>query len=448
MSEAYMRAKARIEARTFNRQAYELRGNNLAVQTMQDEEILLVGAAGTGKTLAILKKLNDIAWTYPGARIGIVRKVRADLAQTTLVTFERDILGLNNPICRGVLRENRMSYRYPNGSEIVIGGMDRPGKVLSGEYHIFYVAEAVELSENDWEFLLMRLGRDGVVPFSQLIADTNPSHPEHWLKKRCDAGRCNLLNTFHKDNPAYWDERLGDWTAAGRSYVLGKLERLTGIRRARFLEGKWVIADGVVYEDWRESVHVIDRFDIPADWRRFRVVDFGYTHAFVCQWWAEDPDGRLYRYREIYKTRRLVEDHAEDIKRLSDGESIAFTVADHDAEGRATLERRGIRTVAAKKDVLTGIQAVQSRLRVQEDGKPRIFFLRDSLVERDLELEEDKLPMCTEQEFPAYVWSNKATKEQPVKEGDHGLDCTRYGVMALETRPQKARYRAKNPIFG
>lgn len=443
---AYQKAKKRVEARTFNRQAYELRGNNLAVQTMQDEEILLVGAAGTGKTLAILKKLHDIAWAYPGARIGIVRKVRADLAQTTLVTFERDILGLNNPICRGVLRENRMSYRYPNGSEIVVGGMDRPGKVLSGEYHVFYVAEAVEMTENDWEFLLMRLGRDGVVPFSQLIADTNPSHPEHWLKKRCDAGQCKLLDTFHKDNPAYWDGT--DWTPAGRNYVLGKLGRLSGVRKLRFLDGKWVLAEGMILEDYRESIHLIDRFEIPAEWRRYRVTDFGYTHPFVCQWWAEDPDGRLYRYREIYKTRRLVEDHAADINRLSEGERIEFTVADHDAEGRATLESRGIRTIAAKKDVLTGIQTMQSRLRVQEDGKPRIFFLRDSLVERDADLEADKKPLCTEQEIPAYVWSDKSKKEQPVKEDDHGVDCVRYMTMALENRPQKARYRAKNPIFG
>lgn len=143
MASALAKAQQQVETERQSKRDLELRGNNLAVQGMQDEEILLVGAAGTGKTLAILKKLNDIAWKYPGARIGILRKVRADLAQTTLVTFERDVLGMNNPICRGVLRENRLSYRYPNGSEIVIGGMDRPGKVLSGEYHVFYVAEEI-----------------------------------------------------------------------------------------------------------------------------------------------------------------------------------------------------------------------------------------------------------------------------------------------------------------
>ena len=438
---AKAQAEIEMEARRQPRD-YELRGNNLAVQTMTDEEILLVGAAGTGKTLAVLKKLNDIAWAYPGARIGIIRKVRADLAQTTLVTFERDILGLNNPICKGVLRENRMSYRYPNGSEIVVGGMDRPGKVLSGEYHVFYVAEAVEITENDWEFLLMRLGRDGLVPFAQLIADTNPSHPNHWLKLRCDSGQCKLLNTFHHDNPAYWDAAAGEWTERGRKYVLGKLGRLTSVRRARFLEGRWVVADGSVYEEFADHTHVIDPFPIPAHWRRFRSIDFGYTNPFVCQWWAMDGDGRMYLYREIYRTQRTVADHAQQILQLSAGENIEFTVADHDAEDRATLQRVGINTIAAKKAISTGIQKVQERLRTAGDGKPRLFILRGALHELDTELvdpdspERHPVPISTLEEFPAYVWpkgdDGRTKKETPVDANNHGMDAMRYMIMAVD----------------
>ena len=30
-------------------------------------------------------------------------------------------------------------------------------------------------------------------------------------------------------------------------------------------------------------------------------VDFGFTNPIVIQWWAEDPDGRLYLYRELYR---------------------------------------------------------------------------------------------------------------------------------------------------
>src|SRR5690606_20066097 len=68
-------------------------------------------------------------------------------------------------------------------------------------------------------------------------------------------------------------------------------------------------------------------------------------------------------------------------------------VCDHDAEGRAVLERElGVETTPAHKSVLDGIQAVQARLRVAEDGKPRLFFVRGALVERDPELEGARRP--------------------------------------------------------
>src|SRR5574341_380357 len=97
-SRALKLEQVRQASRLSHLDALELRGNNLAIQTMTDPEILLCGAAGTGKTLAILIKIHRAMWRYPGARALIVRKVRSDLAQTTLVTFERDVLGVDNPI--------------------------------------------------------------------------------------------------------------------------------------------------------------------------------------------------------------------------------------------------------------------------------------------------------------------------------------------------------------
>jgi phage terminase large subunit len=162
------------------------------------------------------------------------------------------------------------------------------------------------------------------------------------------------------------------------------------------------------------------------------VVDFGYVHPFVMQWWAEDPEGRLYRYREIYMTRRLVEDHTELAMRLSKDEPRpAAIVVDHDAEDRATFERKsGYMTVAARKNVSAGIQAVAERLRAVQ-GRPRLLFMRDSLVERDAGLGEQGKPGCTEDEFASYVWNLAASRrkgEEPVKADDHGLDATRYLV--------------------
>jgi len=149
-----------------------------------------------------------------------------------------------------------------------------------------------------------------------------------------------------------------------------------------------------------------------------------------------DADGRLYLYRELYQTRRLVEDLTPEIIRLSDGEYIEMTVADHDAEDRATMAKHGVDTVAAVKDVSPGIQAVKARMKAQEDKKPRIFFVRGALVEPDPLLESEKKPLCTIDEIPGYAWQKtpdgKPNKEQPVKMNDHGCDPMRYLVYKLD----------------
>jgi phage terminase large subunit len=50
----------------------------------------------------------------------------------------------------------------------------------------------------------------------------------------------------------------------------------------------------------------------------------------------------------------------------------------------------------------------------------------------DSELEEAGRPTCTIDELPGYVWADKKTKEEPVKEDDHGADAMRYIVAQRE----------------
>lgn len=427
-----------------DRRPYRPHGSALKAMRARNTEVLLSGPAGTGKSRACLEKLHLIANNYPGMRALIVRKTRESLTETALVTFEDHVVEPNHPIlAAGGQRRMRQSYQYPNGSSIVIGGMDKPTKIMSTEYDIIYVQEATELTENDWESLTTRL-RNGRVPYQQIIADCNPDSPLHWLKRRADAGKTLLIECRHEDNPVLFDMTVRQWTVRGTDY-LAKLDALTGPRRDRLRHGRWVQAEGVVYDNYDAAIHVVDRFPIPRTWRRFLVVDFGYTNPFVCQWYAEDGDGRLYRYREIYRTARLVEDHAVDIldamrtdDRGRDGnwnetiEDIVGVVCDHDAEGRATLERHlGRATTAAIKEVREGIQAVATRLQRAGDGLPRLMFLRDSLVYRDPRLSESKKPCCTDEEWDGYVWDKEKSRnqgEEPVKLNDHGLDAVRYGV--------------------
>jgi phage terminase large subunit len=368
---------------------------------------------------------------HPRARALIVRKTRVSLSESALFTYEKYVLGADSPMAQGPQRAFRRKYTYPNGSEVITGGMDKASRIMSTEFDLIYIPEATELDVGDWEALISRL-RNNVMPYQQIIADCNPGPPKHWLKQRADAGTCRLIESRHEDNPVLYDHERGEWTPEGERY-LSKLRALTGVRKQRLHDGLWVQSEGAVYADYGPA-HLIDSFEVPRDWRRFRSIDFGYNHPFVCQWWAEDPDGRLYLYREIYRTHRIVEDHAADIARLSRGEKITATVADHDAEDRATLERHGIHTIAASKAVSTGIQTVQERLRVQDDGKPRLFIMRDALVEVDRDLVDAHAPTCTHDEFSEYVWKtrNGVEEDEPVKEKDHGMDAMRYMVMHID----------------
>jgi len=82
----------------------------------------------------------------------------------------------------------------------------------------------------------------------------------------------------------------------------------------------------------------------------------------------------------------------------------------------------GISTMPAKKDIHLGIEAVQAALKVQEDGKPRLFIFRNCVN--------------TIREMAGYKWAEgtekKDAKDEPLKVNDHTCDCVRYGIYGVE----------------
>lgn len=402
--------------------------------------------------MAALAKIHFVCLQVPEVRCLIVRKTAVSLGSTTLVTYSKKVakeaIDIGEVKWFGGSPREAASYQYSNGSVIVVGGMDKPSKIMSSEYDIIVVDEGTELEEGDWEALATRL-RNNVLPWQQQIIACNPDKPTHWIKQRALAGRMIMLESRHEDNPTLFLN--GKVTDFGAKYIQ-KLDNLTGVRFHRLRHGRWVAAEGIIYEEFDSSIHLIDPFKPPTDWTRYWTVDFGYTNPFVLQWWAEDPDGRLFMYREIYKTQKLVEDHARHAVWKSTDSSGQWKyeprprsiICDHDAEGRATLERYlGMTTIPAKKSVSDGIQAVQARLRPAKDGRPRLFIARDCVVERDEELIDANKPTCTAEEWEGYIWAIRPggeLKEEPLKEGDHGMDALRYLCLELD-RSARPRVR-------
>lgn len=438
-------------ALTANRHVYQPVGSAAELFRSRDPEVLLSGSAGTGKSRACLEKVHMMCMLNPGMRALLLRKTATSLTNTGIVTYKeyvaKEAIESGEVKWYGGSSQEAAGYKYGNGSVINVGGLDKATRIMSSEYDVVFVQEATELTEDDWEMITTRL-RNGKVTFQQLMADANPSTPHHWLKKRCDRGATKLIYCRHEDNPRLYND--GIWTPEGLDYV-SKLEALTGVRYRRLRQGQWAAADGLVYDEFDPATHLVEYAEAwrpPAKWPRYWAIDFGYTNPFTWQAWAEDPDGRLVMYREVYQTQRTVEEHCDAIisavgAEMKECPPVAI-ICDHDAEGRATLERKlGVHTTAAKKDVLEGINAVKMRLKLAGDGHPRLYIRRDALVRRDPLLVESSKALCLQDEILEYIWDKPGIKDQPRKESDHAMDAMRYMVAHRDLKQMPRMFVAR-----
>jgi PBSX family phage terminase large subunit len=214
---------------------YAPHGTHRAYWPNRDLIVLVDGPAGTGKTISILNRLIAQTEKYPGMRALLVRKTRTSLSETILATFEDKVLPEGHYLLDGADRMQRAHYEWANGSRWILGGLDKPTKLFSGEFDIVYLAEAIEATQDEATSLLRAL-RSGVMPYQQLIMDTNPGPHTHWLKRWADDGKLTRFRSTHSDNPYLTP-----------AYLAG-LQRMEGALYQRMYLGNWVSAEGTVYE--------------------------------------------------------------------------------------------------------------------------------------------------------------------------------------------------------
>lgn len=465
----------RLEA---ERRPYMPRG--AAAEALYDRSnwLCLHGPAGTGKSRMALEKCLLLGSLFPGIRVLFLRLTRESMSESLLYTWEEHVLPQGSAMLSPTVKRNyRQKYVDPStGSEYVVCGLDDPQKVLSTEFDVAYCNEAIEVPRESLELVGTRL-RNGRMPYQQLVFDCNPGPPAHWIKRGGDRGDFPFYATYHEDNPVLWQEappgaetgpgtgwpetapdgRRGRWTARGLQY-LAQLDLLTGARKQRLRYGRWVGAEGAVYEGWDSDLHVVDDDRVPASaWAGGRAwtVDFGFTHPFCWIEWAKDADGRWWALNEVYMTRRLVSDHCRRILQITGWERGGdgalrrarpdasplpqVVLCDWDAEGRATFEAEtGIKTTPAYKSIREGVNAAAELLKRRpgpggEPGLPGVLWRRGLLDEADHELDSRHRPTRSYQEPDGYVWDKAAAraadgdlKEVPVDRDNHGMDGFRY----------------------
>lgn len=296
------------------------RGNWDAFRTTA-REVYVEGPARTGKTFALLMRMNKHAQEVPGYRGLIVRKVAVTLGSTVLRTLEEDVYhewdtptrtsALDGVHFFGGSTNEPAAYVYGNGSRIIVGGMDQPTKILGSEYDEIFYNEVIEGSEEDVETLQSRLSH-GLLPYPCFMADCNPSYDKHWVLQRIyRGGGIHHIKTTLKDNPAFYDDR-GEPTDRGRAYI-DSLRGLTGSRYQRLVLGEWVGVENAIYPHFDRSLHVRD---IPPGIRFVDGAfgaDFGRVHKSASVAVSRDQYGRIW-IREAWG--RPSDDHGAALRRI------------------------------------------------------------------------------------------------------------------------------------
>lgn len=440
---------------------YRAKGNAARLWRCTEPEILADSPARCGKSRVIGELMLRDAIKHPGSRQAVVRETRASLTESFMQNFEDHVLAdgvdrtyLDVPLSDGPQRGHRHAYDFKNGSTIVLAGMDNPTRMFSTEWDRIYVQEAIELSLDEWEKLNRGLTNkkiphpDGPDPetgerrfLAQLIGDTNPDAPEHWLNRRCESGKTHRIKFTHADNPSLTRQDIE------------RLSNLTGVRRQRLFEGLWVSSEGAIWPEWNRPLHVLPRMPNVKIVRHIAAQDWGYTAAGVLLVAAQDDKGRLYIRRQIYQSGRKIDwwvDQALPAKVEFRFQSIQCDPSR--PEYIDSYRSKGLPAQEADNAIEGGLDSVRDRLAPASDGVPRLFVIAGSVQERDQGLLTAERPTCLEDEIPSYVYAKSADgtwiKEVPAdRQDDHACDALRYlcryaDRLHVEERKEIPKYGA------
>lgn len=448
-------------------------------------QVLYGGAAGGGKSYAMLvDPLRDVH--NPNFRGLLVRRTTEEL---------RDLIIESKKLYKMIYKdadwkERDKTWVFPSGATIWFSYLDRDDDVLRYQGQQFTWVGFDELTQwpspHAWNYLSSRMRSTDPTLTPVMRASTNPGGPGAWWVKKMfidpappgkafwatdmetgetlvddmeeiedgvpnpDFGKPLFRRRFIpaklKDNP--YLTRDGSY----RRQLLAMPEH----QRRQLLDGDWDAAEGVAFPEWRSAIHTIEPFDIPRSWKKFRACDYGYGSYSAVLWFAIHPSGQLIIYREMYVSKKLAVDLADDILDVEAGDGgIAYGVLDSSMwhsrgeTGPSLAEkmiRRGCRwrpSDRSKGSRVSGKNEVHRLLKVDEFmGEPGlvVFNTCRNLISQLPSIPLDrKNPEDVDTDYPH----------------DHLYDALRYGCMS---RPKPFgeqggdlfvdNYQPMDPILG
>lgn len=413
-------------------------------------EVLYGGARGPGKTDAGIVWMQKTAGN-PEFRGLVIRKNADDLhdwvdrARHMYSGWKVEVVGKPAEI------------RFPSGAKIRTGHLKDDNayeKYQGHEYQRMLIEELTQITDEERYIKLISSCRSTVdnLP-ARVFLTTNPGGPGHqWVKKRfvdpttpgkpfrdpqTDRTRI-FIQAKVQDNPTLIKKDPG--------YVQF-LDGLPFELRKAWRDGDWDVFVGMFFNEFDREYHVYDPKDvhIHEDWPRIRSIDWGFRDPTACYWHALAPDGHIYTYREYYETEKLDVDAAREIKALSEGEHILYTVGDPQSFPVRIPQFKFGQQVAVPRFQVWQEQGVQITMgdnkRIQGWSHMR-DYLQVKKYQEGLSSWWHISNQCTNliEELTSAIYDKKSIEDVSSSCKDHALDSCR---LALMSRPKL--YESKEP---
>ncbi len=420
-----------------------------------EREVLYGGAAGGGKSYALI--IDPLRYcNNKNFNALILRRTNDELRE--LIHKSQELYPNAYPGAKWM--EKKSQWTFPSGARIWMTYLEQDKDVLRYQGQAFTYIGIDELTQYAtpyaWDYLRSRLRTaDPSLPVF-MRATTNPGGPGHsWVKKMfidpevpgrpfwatdISTGETLVYPSRHSkageplfrrrfvpakllDNPYLYN--AGDYEAM--------LLSLPEVQRKQLLEGSWDIAEGAAFAEFDRRYHVIQPYEIPNSWRKFRACDYGYSSASGVLWFAVDPsDETLLVYRELYVSKVPAKELAHMVLAAEEGEAIHYGVLDS-----SLWHKRGDTGPSLAEQMI--VEGCRWRPSDRSRGS-RVAGKNE--LHRRLQIDEDTgragieiMTNCTNliAQLPTLPMDKTNPEDVNTKVEDHLYDALRYGIM---TRPQ------------